>query len=118
MSEHDPQAAAATYFDAWKAKDFDTLRSLLADDVTFRGPLGAADGIDACMDGLQRMAQTIEDITIDKIFVDGDDVLTWYQLHSTDTEPVATVNWSHLQDGRITAIRALFDPRPILAGNT
>jgi hypothetical protein len=25
----------ATYFDAWRAGDFDTLRSILADDVTF-----------------------------------------------------------------------------------
>ena len=34
----DPAAVAATYFRSWKEKDFATLRSLLADDVTFAGP--------------------------------------------------------------------------------
>jgi ketosteroid isomerase-like protein len=32
----DPAKTAQTYFESWQAKDFDTLRSLLADDVTFR----------------------------------------------------------------------------------
>jgi ketosteroid isomerase-like protein len=40
--------AATTYFDAWKAEDFDRLRSVLADDVTFTGPMGTADGADEC----------------------------------------------------------------------
>ena len=45
----DPRTVASTYFRSWQAKDFDTLRSLLADDVTFRGPLGTADGVEECM---------------------------------------------------------------------
>ena len=39
----DPRDVAATYFRAWQARDFDTLASILRDDVTFRGPLGSAD---------------------------------------------------------------------------
>jgi hypothetical protein len=35
----DATAIAATYFDARPARDFDRLRSLLADDVDFAGPL-------------------------------------------------------------------------------
>lgn len=112
MTEN-PKALAATYFSAWKAKDFQTLRSLLADDVTFRGPLGTADGADECMQGLQGMAQMITDIVIQKIFVDGSDVLTWYDLHTTKTDPVPTANWSHVENGKITAIRATFDARPL-----
>lgn len=33
---------ADTYFEAWQARDFERLRSILADDVTFDGPLGQA----------------------------------------------------------------------------
>jgi len=33
-----PNALAETYIAAWKAKDFKTLRSSLADDATFNGP--------------------------------------------------------------------------------
>ena len=47
------QEAVRRYFEAWAAKDFDALRDLLADDVTFRGPLGQADGADACIRGLR-----------------------------------------------------------------
>jgi limonene-1,2-epoxide hydrolase len=108
----DPRAVATTYFQSWQDRDFDTLRSLLADDVTFRGPLGTADGAEECLQGLQGMAQMITDIKIQKIFVDGSDVLTWYDLHTTVADPAPTANWSRLADGKITAIRATFDARP------
>ena len=35
---------AQTYFDAWRGRDFDRLRAILADDVTFQGPLGTTEG--------------------------------------------------------------------------
>ena len=35
---HDAAKIAATYFDAWKFNDFDTMRSLVDDEVTFSGP--------------------------------------------------------------------------------
>jgi len=48
----DAMAVAATYFDAWRARDFARLRSVLADDVDFAGPLGQVRGIDGCLRGL------------------------------------------------------------------
>lgn len=111
-----PKAVATAYFESWKAKDFDTLRALLADDVTFRGPLGIADGVDECLQGLKGMSGMITDIVIHKIFVDGPDVVTWYDLHAAHTGPMPTANWSHLRDGKIAAIRATFDPRPLTDG--
>jgi hypothetical protein len=111
----DPKSVATTYFTSWKNKEFDTLRTLLADDVTFRGPLGTADGADECIEGLEGMSRMIADIVVLKIFVDGNDVLTWYELHTTKADPVPTANWSHLEGGKITTIRATFDPRPLVA---
>jgi ketosteroid isomerase-like protein len=43
MAQDDGAAkAAATYFEAWQARDFPRLRSVLADDVDFAGVLRSA----------------------------------------------------------------------------
>jgi limonene-1,2-epoxide hydrolase len=108
MSQN-PKTVATTYFESWKAKDFETLRSLLADDVTFDGPLATIQGAETCMKGLRGMAEMITDIVIHKIFVDGSDVLTWFDLHTDKADPIPTANWSHIVNGKISAIRVAFD---------
>jgi len=111
----DPRALAATYFAAWKAKDFSMLRAVLADNATFRGPLGSADDAESCIQGLTAMRQIITDIAIHKTFVDGPDVLTWFDLHTTVAPPSPTANWSHVENGKIAAVRVTFDARPFPA---
>jgi SnoaL-like domain len=106
---------AATYFDSWKHKEFDALRAILADNVTFEGPLGTAANADECIAGLRGMAQMMTDIVVRKRFVDGPDVLTWFDLHTTVAPPAPTANWSHVENGRIVTIRATFDPRALVA---
>ena len=108
---------AATYFRAWIAKDFQTLRSILADEVTFDGPLAKLQGAQDVAAGLERLAQITSDITIRKRFVDGQDVLTWFDLHTTIAPPVAVANWSRVEDGKVTRIAVAFDPREIIAGS-
>jgi hypothetical protein len=41
-------------------------------------------------------------------------VLTWFELRTDTAGPMAIVNWSHVEDGRISRIRVTFDPRPML----
>ena len=113
-TSQDPRAVAEAYFQSWERKDFDALRSLLHEAVTFRGPLGDADGVEDCLAGLQGMAQSITEIRILMMAVHGNDVLTWYDLYTDGAPPLPTVNWSHVEDGRISRIRATSDPRPIL----
>jgi len=110
-----PAAVGATYFDAWMRGDFDTVRSILADHVTFDGPLGHSSNAEECVEGLRRMSKIVTDIVIRKTFVDGQDVLTWYDLHTANTDPLPTVNWRHVEVGKITWIRVTFDPRPLTA---
>ena len=111
-----PLEVATTYLDSWKAGDFDTLRSLFADDVTFRGVLGSCDGIDETLAGLQGMGTLVDRFDVRKMIADGTDVITWYDFRTTTGIVMPTVNWSHLNaDGRIDAIRVVFDPRPLLA---
>ena len=111
----DARTLASTYFRAWKEKDFATLRSVLADDATFRGPLGSADVAETCIQGLKGMGQILSDIVIHHTFVDGPDVLTWFDLHTTVAPPCPTANWSHTEHGKITAIRVTFDARELAA---
>ena len=110
-----PKEVAATYFEAWKAKDFDTLAAILDDDATFRGPLGtAADGAE-CVAGLKGMSQIVTDIDIAHVFVDGPHVLTWFDLYTSIAPPASTANWQRIENGKIMEITVTFDPRGIIA---
>jgi SnoaL-like domain len=111
----DPTEIAATYYTAWKTKDFDTLASLLADEVTFQGPLGTAANRAECLEGLKGLGNMLTDVVIHKTFVDGGDVITWFDLHTSIAPPAAVANWSHIEDGQITRIRVTFDPRELVA---
>ncbi|PPK66312.1 nuclear transport factor 2 family protein [Actinokineospora auranticolor] len=111
-----PRAAVETYFDAWRERDFARFRSVLADDVTFRGPLGTADNADEARAGIEGLSKIVTGIDVVHRFVDGPDVLTWFELRTADAPPVPTANWSHVVDGLITRIRVTFDPRPLLPG--
>ena len=106
---------AAAYFDAWKRNDIEPVRSLLHDDVAFDGALGSTRGIDETLAGLGRMFAMTEQVEVLHRWVDGPDVLTWFELRTRTAGPLAIVNWSHVEAGRITWIRVTFDPRPLLS---
>jgi ketosteroid isomerase-like protein len=87
----DGRAIAESYFDAWKSRDVDALGGLLADYVTFDGPMGSARGRDECITCMRKMAERIDDIVI------------------TSGDRTPTVNWSQVRDGQISRIQAQFD---------
>lgn len=108
------RTAAAIYFDAWRARDFDRLRTVLDPDVRFVGVLGTADGADECIAGLRGMAESImEDLVLHARVVEGADAMTWFDLITRTTPPIPTVNWSQVENGLIKRIRVTFDPRPV-----
>jgi len=107
---------AGRYFDAWQARDEQALAEILAEDVTFRGPLGTANGRDQCIAGLMGMLGIVTAIEVQARVADEHDVITWFDLHTPVAAPAPTANWSHVQDGHITGIRVAFDPRGIIAG--
>ena len=117
MDIENPRTVAETYFRAWKERDFTTLREILADGVGFQGPLATLDNADDCVKGLEGMAQILDDIVVQHVFVDGPDVLTWFDLHTTVAPPAPTANWQHVENGKITSIDVAFDPRPLTGGS-
>jgi hypothetical protein len=106
--------AVDTYFRTWRERDFAGFRANLADDATFRGPLGTADGGDACAAGVEGMSRMLDDVVVTKVVADGDDAITWFELHPKGGDPLPVANWSHVTDGRVDRIRATFDPRPLI----
>ncbi len=110
----DPKELAERYFDTWLARDFDAFETLLAPGATFVGPMGQADGAAQCRAGIEGMSRFTTGIDVTVMVADGPDVITWYDLQTAGRDPIPTANWMHVEDGHIAAIRAVFDPRPIL----
>jgi SnoaL-like domain len=115
-SNNEPTAIMAAYFDCWRKGDLATLRMILADDFSFRGPLGQVDNAEDGVAAMRGLVQMTTDIVVRKVFTDGPDVLTWFELHTTVAPPCPVANWSHVADGKIARIRVTFDPRPLLGG--
>lgn len=114
----DARTAVETYFRAWQDGDFESLRSVLADDVSFRGPLGQADGAEQCVAGLRGMSQLMKGVEVRVRVVEGSDVISFFDLLTDIAPPAPTANWSHVEDGLITSIQVAFDPRAILTASS
>jgi ketosteroid isomerase-like protein len=80
-SNNEPMAIMASYFDCWRKGDLATLRTILADDFSFRGPLGQVDNAEDGVQAMRGLAQMTTDIVVRKVFADGPDVLTWLAAH-------------------------------------
>lgn len=115
MSATNAGSVVTTYVRSWTSGDFDTARSTLHDDVAFEGPLGTANGIDDCMQGLHGLKQIVDSADQHQLIVDGNDVCLIYDLNTnTPAGSVPTAGWFQVRDGRIASIRVFFDPRPLV----
>jgi hypothetical protein len=79
-SNNEPTAIMATYFDCWRQGDLATLRTILADGFSFRGPLGQVDNADDGVEAICCLMEMTTDVVVRKVFADGSDVLTWFEL--------------------------------------
>lgn len=114
-SADSPATVVAAYFDAWKSNDVERVRPLLHDEVAFDGTLGSTRGVEETIAGLGRMFAMTEQVEVLHRWVDGSDVLTWFELRTKTAGPLPIVNWSQIEAGRITRIGVTFDPRPLLS---
>jgi ketosteroid isomerase-like protein len=111
----DSASLATAYFDAWESGDTERLRPILADDVSFRGPLAEVDGAGDYVDAIRGLFTGTERLVIHRRWADGDDALTWFDMHLPGAPPAPVASWIHVRDGRIDRVRVTFDPRGILA---
>ena len=92
-------------------RDFKTARSYVSDNISYVSPLNSFDSAEPYLKYNEHL--NLPKLDIKKIFTNGDDVCI---LHQTNlTKPPATVFtslWFHVDGGKISSLRALFDPRP------
>jgi ketosteroid isomerase-like protein len=104
------------YQRAFGRGDVQTARSLLADELHFKGPIEEFNSADEYMQSVAKLAQIVTGTDVKKVFADGDDVVTIYDLH-TNT-PAGTTNvaeWATVKNGKISEMRVFFDARPFAA---
>lgn len=111
-----PAAVATSYFQAWRDNDIERVRPLLDPQVDFVGALGTTQGVEETLQGLAGMFAVTDRVEVIKRWVDGPDIISWFELSTRDAGPIPVVNWSHVHDGLIKRIRVTFDPRPLLGG--
>ena len=112
-----PREIAELYLDCWQRKDFGPLRPYLAEDVTFDGVFGSTRGTEDFLGGLAGMAAATDEVVLRKRLADETDVITWFDLTMRGAPATPTVNWTHVENGLITAVNVTFDPREILAAS-
>ena len=103
------------YFTALKRKDFATMRALLHDDVTFKGPLGTTDGADDYIGTLEQVTANMTGVERRALFADGEDVCQVYDLVlSAPAVTLPVAQWLKVRENRIATVRLFFDPRPLV----
>ncbi|GAA0842529.1 nuclear transport factor 2 family protein [Streptosporangium amethystogenes subsp. fukuiense] len=103
-------AVADAYFGAWQANQPSQLADVLAPDVRVNGPLGQIDGAAQYQASLARIFAITSELVFHKRWVDGDDVMTWFDLHPRGAgEPFPVASWLQIEGGRITRVRVTFD---------
>jgi hypothetical protein len=94
-------------------QDFKSARSYLKDNVSYVSPLNSFDRAEPYLKYNESLH--LPKLDVKKIFTDGDDVCI---LHETNlpriSSTVFTSLWFHVDGGKISSLRALFDPRPFI----
>ena len=108
-------AVAEDFFDAWTRKDFKRARSLLYDNVSFRGPIDTFSNADSYVASLKQLSAIVTGAEKQKLFVDGDDVCVIYDLRTVPVPSSPTCEWYTVRDGKIASVSVVFDARPFAA---
>lgn len=107
-----PAEVVDAYFDAMAARDFDRLRTCLADSgFSHRSPIAAIRDPDTYAAYISRVGPVLEGLDRRRTFVDGDEVcaILDYRIRLSEVMVVPLVVWFQVVDGRIRSIETFFD---------
>jgi hypothetical protein len=93
------------------AGDAAALRSILADDVTFSGPLAEATGAEECIGGLTEMAKMTTSDEVAVRLADDNNVLIWSTMTTKVAPAIETATWLQIKADKIATIRTVYDAR-------
>ena len=113
MAVNQPRAIVDQFYAAWRRKDFVAVRRLLHDNLAFHGPFDTFDNADDYIAAITQLSAIVTDLETQYVFVDGSEVCTIYNLvTATPAGSAPVAEWDTIVDGKISAIRAIFDSRP------
>jgi limonene-1,2-epoxide hydrolase len=102
------------YLQATERRDFKSARSYITDNISYREPIARLDGAEPYLNYLEQV--NLPPLDIKKEFADSNDVCLLYDV--TYGEPPVTTfvcGWFHVNDdGKISSIKVVFDPRPFV----
>ena len=102
---------ASEFFRAWADGDFFALREVLADDVVLESPSARQEGVDPCIAALRRVSQLMNRLDVLASVAQGEQVMTFYEVHSAEAPHVIIASWMTIADERLSRIRVVYDPR-------
>jgi predicted ester cyclase len=110
MAQNSAKETVLAFIKALNEEAFDTASKYANDDLAFIGVMGSREGAKAYFDDMKRMKIKY---TIKQAIGEGDDVCLLYNIVLNGQEILGT-GWYQLVNGKISLIRAIFDPRPLL----
>jgi limonene-1,2-epoxide hydrolase len=117
MDSSNAMEVVISYLNALNDQDFKAARGYLNDNMTFLAPIASHNSADAYFKENERLRSEfgIKKVLyeVKRVFVDGDDVCVFFDFNIGSVTLFAC-GWFQVEDGKISSIRVLFDPRPIV----
>jgi hypothetical protein len=105
---------AQQYFEAWATKQYERVRTLMADDLKWESPLNNFARADDVMPGFRRFVDGVKSARLLKLAADGDDAALLYDCEL----PFGTLRmttWLHIEGGKLRSMQLTFDPTALKA---
>lgn len=112
----DPKSIARAYLEALERKDYQAMRGLVHDDLSFRGPMTAVSNANDFIKAVSMLESITDRVEIRKMIAEGGEVCALYDF--VTTVPIGTARMAEcytIEEGKIRAIELYFDPRPWMA---
>jgi predicted ester cyclase len=117
MDSSNTKKVVLSYLKALNDQDFKVARSYLKDNMTFQAPIASHNSADAYFKENERLRSEygIKKVLyeVKKVLVDGDDVCVFFDFNIGSVILFAS-GWFQVENGKISSIRVVFDPRPIV----
>lgn len=107
---HNPKEVVLGLLRALNDHDYKEARKYTNPDMKFEGVLGSRDGAERYFTDMEKMQL---EYNIRRIFSEGNDVCVLYDL-LTEEDVIFCCGWYQLKNGKISHLRVVFDPRPLL----
>lgn len=104
-----PLKIALAYYEAWKNRDHATAMKVVADNVTSETPFGLIEGGAALHQSETEFAGMLTGATLVASFGDEKSAILMYYTHTHPVPSVLSAKYFTVENGKITAIKALFD---------